>query len=94
MFPVGKVRLDLSAKARVMGVEIDGAAKAYPLERLKKRSGIIADQVGQTQIFIEVNPDGEVVAVRNASQEMIPHMFVYWFAWQAFYPDTLIGGGK
>ena len=92
MFPVGKVRLDLSAKDRVLGIAIDGVAKAYPLERLQKNHGILTDQVGQTQVFIEVSPEGDVVAVRNASSEEIPHMFVYWFAWQAFHPKTAISG--
>lgn len=92
MFPVGKVRLDLSAKDRVLGIAIDGVAKAYPLERLQKNHGILTDQVGQTQVFIEVSPEGDVVAVRNASNEEIPHMFVYWFAWQAFHPKTAISG--
>ena len=92
MFPVGKVRLDLSAKDRVLGIAIDGVAKAYPLERLQKNHGILTDQVGQTQVFIEVSPEGDVVAVRNASNEEIPHMFVYWFAWQAFLPKTAISG--
>jgi uncharacterized protein YuzE len=90
MFPVGKVRLDLSAKARVLGIAIDGAAKAYPLEYLKKKIGTVAGRIGQTQVFIEVSPEGEVVAVRNKSGKMIPHTFVYWFAWQAFYPQTTI----
>jgi hypothetical protein len=90
MFPVGKVRLDLSAKDRVLGIAIDGVAKAYPLERLQKNHGILTDQIGQTQVFIEVTPDGDVVAVRNASNEEIPHMFVYWFAWQAFHPKTAL----
>ncbi|MGD9223221.1 MAG: DUF3179 domain-containing (seleno)protein [Desulfobacteraceae bacterium] len=92
MFPVGKVRMDLSAKERVLGIAIDGVAKAYPLEDLQKKPGILTDQVGQSQLFIEVNSDGDVVAVRNASNEKIPHMFVYWFAWQAFHPKTEISG--
>jgi hypothetical protein len=88
MFPVGNVRIDLPAKARVLGIAVDGVAKAFRLEHLKKRAGIVADRVGQTQVFIEVNPESDVVAVRNASRELIPHIFGYWFAWQAFYPDT------
>lgn len=88
MFPVGKVRIDLSAKERVMGIAINGAAKAYAIQHLQQKSGIIEDRIGEARISIEVSPDGEVAAVRNASGERIPHMFVYWFAWQAFYPET------
>jgi hypothetical protein len=24
----------------------------------------------------------------------VPHIYVYWFAWQAFHPDTTVYGGK
>ncbi len=92
MFPVGKVRLDLAAKERVMGIEINGAAKAYVLESLQREEGTIQDRVGDMEITIEVSPDGEITSVRNASGENIPHMFVYWFAWQAFYPKTEVSG--
>lgn len=93
MFPVGRVRLDLSAKERVVGVEIDGAAKAYVLESLQRRPGIIEDRIGNTDIVIEVSPEGEVTGVRRVSGETVPHMFVYWFAWQAFHPKTEVSGG-
>ena len=88
MFPVGRVRLDLAAKERVMGIEIDGEAKAYVLESLQSKPGAIEDRVGNTDIIIEVSSEGEVTAVRTTDGEKMPHMFVYWFAWQAFYPDT------
>jgi len=92
MFPVGRVRLDLAAKERVVGIEIDGAAKAYVLESLQRRPGIIKDRVGKVDITIETSEEGEITSVRNASGEDIPHMFVYWFAWQAFYPETEVSG--
>ena len=90
MFPVGRVRVDLPTKERVVGVEIDGAAKAYVLQSLQPRPGIIKDRVGNTDIFIEVSSEGEVMAVRRASGEAVPHVFIYWFAWQAFHPQTQI----
>ncbi len=88
MFPVGAVRTDLSAKARVMGVSIGDQAKAYPLEKLQKQQGRLDDRIAQTSISIEISKEGEIVAVRDASGREIAHMFVYWFAWQAFHPNT------
>jgi hypothetical protein len=88
MFPVGKVRIDLPAKERILGVAVGDAAKAYVLEKLQKNPGKTKDRIGETDIDIEVSPEGEIVAVRNAAGGMVPHMFVYWFAWQAFHPNT------
>ena len=88
MFPVGDVRKDLSAKERVLGIEINQKAKAYPLEWLRANPGILNDQLGSVPIRIEVNPEGEVVSVTDNKGTLIAATFSYWFAWQAFYPET------
>lgn len=88
MFPVGPVRKDLSAKTRVLGVVTDGAAKAYALERLRQQPGLFKDRVGQVDIRIEVSSEGEVLSVQNHEGVAVNHMYLYWFAWQAFYPHT------
>ena len=49
--------------------------------------------LGGATIHIEVNTEGEVVAVRNVQGEEIPHIYAYWFAWQAFHPDTTVYKG-
>ncbi len=90
MFPVGEVRRDLSSKERVLGITVNGNAKAYALKQLQKENGILKDRVGMIDISIEVSPEGEVVAVRDFAGQPIAHMFVYWFAWQAFYPQTQV----
>jgi len=88
MFPVGDVRKDLSAKARVLGIEISQKAKAYPLEWLRANPGILNDQLAGVAIRIEVNPEGEVVSVTDKKGTLISATFSYWFAWQAFHPET------
>ncbi len=90
MFPVGEVRRDLSTKERVLGITVNGNAKAYALKQLQKENGILQDRVGMTDISIEVSPEGEVVAVNDIAGQPIAHMFVYWFAWQAFHPQTQV----
>jgi hypothetical protein len=92
-FPVGEVRKDLSPKERVLGLEVKNETRAYPLVQLNKRPGIIEDSLGGENIHIEVNPDGEVVSVKNEEKEEIPHIFLFWFAWQAFHPDTTVFQG-
>lgn len=35
-------------------------------------------------------PKSEIVSVVDADGKPIPHLFAYWFAWQAFHPDTTV----
>ena len=90
MFPVGDVRKDLAVKDRVLGVQINQTAKAYPLKWLRANPGIHEDQLGGQTIEIEVDSDGEVVSVRNQNGEPIAATYSYWFAWQAFHPETRV----
>ncbi len=88
MFPVGKVRQDLAAKERVLGIEMNQTSKAYPLKALAGRTGFVDDMIGGAAIKIEVNAEGEIVSVRDDSGKPVAHIFAYWFAWQAFHPKT------
>jgi hypothetical protein len=88
MFPVGDVRRDLAPKRRVLGIHLDGHATAYDLNKLQNRPGLLVDRIGSQQIAIEVGDSGEVVSVRRLSGEPVEHIFAFWFAWQAFHPQT------
>ena len=88
MFPVGDVRTDLPAKEMVLGIEINGAAKAYPLSLLKQKSGMLKDEIGENPVQIVLSKEGQVVNVQNHQASTIPVIFAYWFAWQAFHPGT------
>ena len=90
MFPVGDVRTDFAVKDQVLGIQIRKTARAYPLKWLRAHPGIHKDRLEDQTLEIEVNPDGEVVSVRNQNGEAIPAIYAYWFAWQAFYPDTTL----
>jgi hypothetical protein len=89
-FPVGEVRKDLSPKEMVLGVQVEGQAKAYPLSTLKERPGVIEDEVGGAFIQITVTPGGEVIGVHDHKGNPLAPVFGYWFAWQAFHPKTLV----
>lgn len=90
MFPVPKHRDELPNKEWVVGVVVNGVAKAYPLKYLAElEDGILSDSVGQSPVTIRY--DGERKwprAEHTDTGEAIPHVSAYWFAWQAFYPDT------
>jgi hypothetical protein len=90
MFPVGDVRTDLQAKEMVLGIEINGVAKAYPMSLLENRSTTINDLVGGNPIRIILSTDGQVIEVWDDRSRSIPVIFAYWFAWQAFHPQTAV----
>jgi hypothetical protein len=90
MFPVGDVRKDIAAKEMILGVEIDGSAKAYPLTLLEQKSGPLEDRIGEHPIRIMLSNQGQVADVLDRQGRSIPTIFAYWFAWQAFHPDTTV----
>jgi len=87
MFPVPKNRDELSNKAWVVGVIIDGIAKAYDVTKLPHNK-TIKDKVGNTDILITYDKDKNHPMVMNKHNKEIASVLVYWFAWQAFYPNT------
>jgi len=89
-FPVGDVRKDLAPKVRILGVEINGAAKAYPVDLLRTRPGTVKDSVGGKPVWITVSDEGEITAVTDDQENAVLHIFSYWFAWQAFHNRTAV----
>ncbi len=90
MFPVGDVRKDLSPKEMVLGLETGRSAKAYALSDLKEKSGTVQDTLGGSKISIEISPDGKVKNVRDGEGNPLAPIYSYWFAWQAFHPETKV----
>jgi len=88
MFPVPIHRTDLPRKEWVIGIIVDGAARAYPLRSLPGNQ-TVRDQVNKVAIEIEFDPASQLAVVRRRENgEVLPNVKVYWFAWQAFYPQT------
>ncbi len=90
MFPVGNVRKDLPAKELVLGIQINQVAKAYLLKWLRNNPGTYKDQLAGETIEIHVHSTGEVVSVLNQRGDPIVATYAYWFAWQAFHPQTQV----
>lgn len=87
MFPVPHSRKELLNKAWVIGVIIDGKAKAYPVNDLATDNAI-EDKVGNKQIIIHYDAEKRSPQVTDLQGAQIPSVMVFWFAWQAFYPQT------
>ena len=90
MFPVGDVRNDLPAKTRILGIEINGSARAYPLDTIHHADNNMTDTLGGVPIRIEVDASDQIVGVFESEGQSVAHIYAYWFAWQAFHPDTTV----
>lgn len=87
MFPVPQTRKELRDKAWVIGIIIDGQAKAYPVDLLPSGKAI-EDTVGNKKIVVRYDAEQKHPQLTGSDGEMIPSVVAFWFAWQAFYPDT------
>lgn len=90
MFPVRKYREDLKNKAWVAGLIIDGRAVAFPLAELED-FGTIKAKAGDAVLEITYNAEADhLTASLDNGDEPLPVTRAYWFAWQAFYPETAL----
>ena len=90
MFPVPHHRTELRNKEPVAGIVINGKAAAYLLRRLKSRAQV-EETVGGLKIRIKYDDKTKSVEVINVGTgRNIPVVTAYWFAWQAFYPETTL----
>jgi len=87
MFPVPQNRADLPNKSLVIGVIVDGVAKAYDIYKLPHNK-TIKDKVGEIEILITYDKKKNYPKITTSNNIEIPAVLVYWFAWQAFYPNT------
>lgn len=89
MFPLNGSDKRLTLKERVLGVNIDGATKAYPYSVLRSAENhITTDVVNGQDIRITYIPSANAAYVTDANGLALPHASMYWFAWAAFNPET------
>lgn len=88
MFPVPQHRTELPNKERVIGIIVEGVAKAYPISVLTKTKAEIADEVGGKRIRPKWDSASQSQSVEHEDGTPIPSVQVFWFAWQGFNPKT------
>ncbi|MDE3191513.1 MAG: DUF3179 domain-containing protein [Acidobacteriota bacterium] len=76
----------LAGATLVLGVRVGRTAKAYPLQLLH---GPVSDVVAGRRLRIVPDPDALSAAVFSGGRRL-PSTPVYWFAWRAFFPHTLV----
>lgn len=89
IFPVKRPKSNckIPAKARVLGVEVEGKYRAYPLADLKK-AGRIRDLLGTRTIDIVYEASSGTASAFYEDGSRSGGTVLYWFAWQAFHPES------
>ena len=78
----------LSPKAFVIGVEVGGRAKAYPLQGLLEASGgLLEDEVEDQKVSITVSSPFTAYAT-DAEGSLLDASVMLWFGWKSAHPDT------
>lgn len=90
LFPVKHTSRKLPNKAKVVGVELNGKAKAYPLSKLRKLELPYIDEFAGQKISIHFDKKAKAAIFFDAKGEELPTITLFWFAWYAFHPDTIV----
>lgn len=89
LFPVPKTREDLPQKDWVVGVIANGEAMAFPVELLAKhRKAELRGSKGVVRVSYD--PDSRLAIATGGDGKTMPTVTVFWFAWQAFNPETSV----
>ncbi len=76
-------------KALVAGIVLDGEARAYPLELLRKKGGL-TDTLEEARLAISFDAQTDRISIRDAEGQTVPHVILYWFVWKGMYPESTI----
>lgn len=88
LFPVRNYRQDLKPMTWVAGVLWKDAAVAFPVSDLEQE-GVVKVRFRDRSLEAELEQESGRILVRDMETgEILPVTKAYWFAWQAFYPET------
>ncbi|MFT5171491.1 MAG: hypothetical protein ACI9BD_001268 [Candidatus Marinamargulisbacteria bacterium] len=76
-------------KTIVYGIEVGGVSKAYAKDVFEKGKRI-EDVVNGTPVLISRLPSGRLFFRSKILGEKIIARRMFWFAWSAFYPNSLV----
>lgn len=97
-YPLSKVNKAMPLKEKVVGVEINGKYRAYPMFVLQAENRpLIADTFNGQELLIRYDKESKTALVTNVKGEIFPSKTGYWYTWFAFYPETdiyMLNDGK
>jgi hypothetical protein len=88
LFPVNARDSRYHPKRLVVGVVVNGKARAYLDSRVIDAGGMIEDSFDGRKIQIHYDPNAAVFAWEVPDDVEVTE--AYWFAWKAFHPETSV----
>ncbi|KMP12529.1 hypothetical protein UR09_00215 [Candidatus Nitromaritima sp. SCGC AAA799-A02] len=88
IFGVDNVSAKFHPKEKVIGIELAGAAKAYPFSELEKAGGSVKDKVKGKPIVVQYDKSSRTAIIRDNKGKELPSVVGFWFAWYTFHPQT------
>ncbi|MCG7894084.1 MAG: DUF3179 domain-containing protein [Candidatus Thiodiazotropha taylori] len=89
-FPVEFRAKGYHPKERVLGLEVNGAYKAYPFVELAKTDGSIEESLAGQQLTVKYDMQNQTANAYDLFGDLLPSTTAFWFAWYAFHPQTEI----
>ncbi len=87
-FPVSRRDPRYHPKELVIGLSVNGVYKAYPFAELSQVDGDIPDSIAGQKVRVRYDSGNRTGRVLAADGSELPSTISYWFAWQAFHPDS------
>ncbi len=92
MFPVVNTDRRYNLKDMVIGVKVNGEAKAYFFSDLEKEKSPLKDSVGGKSVLVHFDKETSTAFINDKSGARLPAVIGFWFAWYAFNSDTKVYG--
>ncbi len=93
-FPVSQNNSAMPPKELVVGIEINGKFKAYPLKELQKLESDFEDSFNDHVIVISFDPQSNSTRLTTKDGKPYPSFTSFWFAWYTFHPNTKVFKAK
>jgi len=87
-FPVKHQDSRYHAKEQVLGLIVNGQAKAWPFSELARTSGQLNDELNGKNIKIIFDEQHQSGAAFDSKGNRLNDTTTFWFAWISFHPDT------
>ncbi len=90
-FPVSSTNRKYHPKERVLGIHLGGQTKVYPFVELSKTGkSEIRDVLGDHEVVVRFDAENRSGIILNEKGETLVSVDAFWFAWMAFFPDSLV----
>jgi len=88
MFPTRFRAEGYHPKEPVIGITLNGKARAYPVSELSRSPAAFTDSLGGRAIIVNYDAESQAGTVLDDNCTVLPSTTLYWFAWFNFHPET------